>query len=85
MASHNTKCIHKHNTFWCYRRYVHDKMLFKRLVAAAHDIPDTRWEIGGNAAVMANRMTVEGCKVLLGSVMTSAVVKEMEPGIKGQS
>ncbi|XP_033626933.1 ADP-dependent glucokinase-like [Asterias rubens] len=62
-------------------RYVHDKMLFKRLVAAAHDLPETNWVLGGNAAVIANRMTMEGCKCLLGSVMSKSTIKEMQPGI----
>ncbi|XP_022097325.1 ADP-dependent glucokinase-like isoform X2 [Acanthaster planci] len=63
-------------------RYVHDKLLFKRLVAAARDMPEAKWTIGGNAPVMANRMAREGCQVLLGSVISDTIAKEIETGVK---
>ncbi|XP_038074357.1 ADP-dependent glucokinase-like [Patiria miniata] len=63
-------------------RYVHDKMLFKRLVAAAKDMPEATWPIGGNAPVMANRMAREGCQVLLGSIISDTIAKEIETGVK---
>jgi len=40
--------------------------LFSELVEASRELPGNRWSIGGNAPVMASRMALEGCDVLLG-------------------
>lgn len=40
--------------------------LFSELVDASRDLPGNRWAVGGNAPVMAGRMAIEGCDVLLG-------------------
>ncbi|XP_077996890.1 ADP-dependent glucokinase-like [Glandiceps talaboti] len=51
-------------------RYISDKETFKKLVEVARELPDSRLAIGGNAAVIANRLAIEGCDVLLGASMT---------------
>ncbi|XP_043232365.1 ADP-dependent glucokinase-like [Amphibalanus amphitrite] len=48
-------------------RYISDGSLFAELVALARKAPDARYEVGGNAPVMAARFAREGCSVLLGS------------------
>ena len=50
-----------------YRRYISDGQLFAELVSVAGKAPDARYEVGGNAPVMAARFAREGCSVLLGS------------------
>ncbi|XP_016129529.1 ADP-dependent glucokinase isoform X2 [Sinocyclocheilus grahami] len=47
-------------------RFVMNDTLFSDLVEASRELPGNRWSIGGNAPVMASRMALEGCDVLLG-------------------
>lgn len=47
-------------------RFVVNETLFSLLVEASRELPGNRWAVGGNAPVMAGRMAVEGCEVLLG-------------------
>ncbi|KAL4623873.1 ADP-dependent glucokinase-like [Arapaima gigas] len=47
-------------------RYVKNDTLFSQLVEASRLLPGSRWSVGGNAPVMAGRMAIEGCDVLLG-------------------
>ncbi|KAJ8341857.1 hypothetical protein SKAU_G00341480 [Synaphobranchus kaupii] len=47
-------------------RFVMNETLFSQLVEASRELPDNRWSVGGNAPVMAGRMAIEGCEVLLG-------------------
>uniref|UniRef100_A0A671LGN6 ADP-dependent glucokinase-like n=2 Tax=Sinocyclocheilus anshuiensis TaxID=1608454 RepID=A0A671LGN6_9TELE len=47
-------------------RFVMNDTLFSELVEASRELPGNRWSIGGNAPVMASRMALEGCDVLLG-------------------
>ncbi|KAJ8290596.1 hypothetical protein GJAV_G00015050 [Gymnothorax javanicus] len=47
-------------------RFVNNETLFSQLVEASRELPDNRWSVGGNAPVMAGRMAMEGCDVLLG-------------------
>ncbi|XP_056624727.1 ADP-dependent glucokinase [Triplophysa dalaica] len=47
-------------------RFVVNDTLFSELVEASRELPGNRWSIGGNAPVMASRMALEGCDVLLG-------------------
>lgn len=46
---------------------------FREVVKFANEIPSVKRKVGGNAATMADRAAVEGCKVLLGA----AIGKEM--------
>ncbi|KAM4592471.1 ADP-dependent glucokinase [Odontesthes bonariensis] len=47
-------------------RFMLNDTLFNELVEGARDLPGNRWSIGGNAPVMAGRMAMEGCDLLLG-------------------
>lgn len=47
-------------------RFMFNDTLFSELVEEARDLPGNRWSVGGNAPVMAGRMAIEGCDVLLG-------------------
>ncbi|XP_070685382.1 ADP-dependent glucokinase [Pempheris klunzingeri] len=47
-------------------RFMLNDTLFSELVEASRDLPGNRWSVGGNAPVMAGRMAVEGCDLLLG-------------------
>lgn len=47
-------------------RFMLNDTLFSELVEASRDLPGNRWAVGGNAPVMAGRMAIEGCDVLLG-------------------
>ena len=40
--------------------------------------------LGGNAPVMANRFTEDGCRVLLGATSTSDLRKQLHPDIQGE-
>ncbi|KAL3667805.1 hypothetical protein V7S43_007356 [Phytophthora oleae] len=48
---------------------------FREVVALADALPGVKRKVGGNAAVMAERASAEGCVVLLGA----AIGKEMKP------
>uniref|UniRef100_F6VUN5 ADP-dependent glucokinase n=2 Tax=Ciona intestinalis TaxID=7719 RepID=F6VUN5_CIOIN len=56
-------------------RYMNNATLFRQLVNAAENIPNSRAAIGGNAPVMANRFAAEGADVLL-AAQTSAEFKK---------
>ncbi|XP_072163186.1 ADP-dependent glucokinase-like [Diadema setosum] len=51
-------------------RYVHNKEVFRHAVKLAQRQPGAISAVGGNAAVIANRLAVEGCDVLLGGRAT---------------
>ncbi|XP_026286281.1 ADP-dependent glucokinase-like [Frankliniella occidentalis] len=63
-------------------RFVHNSSLFDMLVEQAEQVPGARWEMGGTAAVMANRFSLEGCDVLLGAKMTPRLLKAFSPNVK---
>ncbi|KAJ1522971.1 hypothetical protein ONE63_002108 [Megalurothrips usitatus] len=63
-------------------RFVHNSSLFDSLVERAEQVPGARWEMGGNAAVMASRFSFEGCDVLLAAKMTPRLQKTLPPGVK---
>jgi hypothetical protein len=46
-------------------------------------MPNTRWELGGNAPVMANRFASEGFQVFLGAKATKYTEKNLHPAVKG--
>ncbi|XP_028837131.1 ADP-dependent glucokinase isoform X2 [Denticeps clupeoides] len=52
-------------------RFVVNETLFSVLVEASRELPGNRWSVGGNAPVMAGRMAMEGCDVLLGGSFSS--------------
>lgn len=49
----------------------------------AEQVPGARWEMGGNAAVMAARLALEDCDVLLAAKMTPRLLKTLPPSVKG--
>jgi len=55
------------------RRYVGNGSAFEQIVRVYRDHAKTRWSQGGNAPVMANRLAMEGCEVLLGARTTPNV------------
>ncbi|XP_034239358.1 ADP-dependent glucokinase [Thrips palmi] len=63
-------------------RFIHNSTLFDQLVERAEQIPGARWEMGGNAAVMAARFSLEGCDVLLAAKMTPRLQKTLPLGVK---
>ena len=50
----------------CCIRYVSNRDFFQKLVKASRRIKSTRSAIGGNAPVIANRLAIEGARVILG-------------------
>ncbi|XP_063049335.1 ADP-dependent glucokinase [Engraulis encrasicolus] len=52
-------------------RFVMNETLFSQLVEASRELPGNRWSVGGNAPVMAGRMALEGCDVLLGGTFST--------------
>ncbi|XP_042195594.1 ADP-dependent glucokinase [Callorhinchus milii] len=59
-------------------RFVSNITLFRQLVKATQSLPRVRWSLGGNAPVMANRLAIEGCEVLMGSRLTSDLVDVLQ-------
>ncbi|KAG9344777.1 hypothetical protein JZ751_010464 [Albula glossodonta] len=59
--------------------------LFSQLVEASRELPGNRWSVGGNAPVMASRMAMEGCDVLLGGSFSSDLTEVLSQHITGQS
>lgn len=57
--------------------------LFDLLVKEAEQLPHYRYSVGGNAAVMAMRMSQEGCEVLLAASLTSRHLELIAPYTKG--
>ncbi len=70
-------------TLSTFRRYIHDKEFFNELVTAAKDIPTATWVSGGNALAMANRLAMEGCEVLLGSLVSQRVKEMLHEHVAG--
>ena len=70
------------NMFSC-RRYISNSTLFDKLVEVAHSLPDSRYPLGGNAPVMANRFVMEGCNVMLAASVSDSLKKEIASSIKG--
>ena len=63
---------------------MHNSSLFDMLVERAEQVPGAKWEVGGNAAVMAARFFLEGCDVVLGAKMTPRLQKTLPSGLKGE-
>lgn len=57
--------------------------LFSELVEASRELPGNRWSIGGNAPVMASRMALEGCDVLLGGSFSTEFTDILSQRITG--
>ena len=66
-----------------FRRYVGNRTLFDELVRTADSLASKRWIIGGNAAVMAQRMAMEGVEVMLGARLTKSMASSFDSSIKG--
>jgi len=62
-------------------RFVADKKLFDEIVRVASSAKDITFATGGNAALMANRLASEGCKVLLGGAVGSRLAQLLHPNI----
>lgn len=60
-------------------RYISNTTLFNEIMEVVKKSKNTRWEIGGNAPIMALRFAKEGCDVLLGAQMTNSL-KSVLPG-----
>ncbi|KAK1170140.1 ADP-dependent glucokinase-like [Acipenser oxyrinchus oxyrinchus] len=56
-------------------RFLSNDTLFNELVEASRGLHGNRWALGGNAAVMANRLASEGCDVLLGGRFSPEVTE----------
>lgn len=63
-------------------RYVTNSTLFDILVKQAERLQHYRYSVGGNAAVMAIRMSQEGCQVLLAASLTSRHLELVAPYTK---
>ena len=70
------------NVFSC-RRYVSNSSLFDKLVEVARSLPESRYPLGGNAPVMANRFVMEGCNVMLAASVSDSLREEIASSIKG--
>ncbi|XP_067941684.1 ADP-dependent glucokinase-like [Watersipora subatra] len=55
-------------------RYVSNKEFFQEVISMTQRYENTRWEVGGNAPVMAKRLALEGSEVLLGAQRSPNVV-----------
>ena len=66
-----------------FRRYISNSTLFDKLVEVARSLPESRYPLGGNAPVMANRFTMEGCNVMLAASVSDSLKKEIASSIKG--
>jgi len=51
-------------------RYITNSTLFDELVAIASRMKNSRYALGGNAPLMAQRLSQEGCEVLLAATLT---------------
>ncbi|UYV78397.1 hypothetical protein LAZ67_16001179 [Cordylochernes scorpioides] len=63
------------------QRYVANTSLFQDLVLTAARAPGVRWELGGNAAVMASRFAKEGWQPLLGSQVSPQLQSMVPPRV----
>ena len=70
------------NVFSC-RRYISNSSLFDKLVEVARSLPESRYPLGGNVPVMANRFVMEGCNVMLAASVSDSLREEIASSIKG--
>ena len=63
----------RYNTFYS-RRYVGNETYFQTIVKAVQRYQETKWVVGGNAPVMAQRLVTEGSEVLLGARTSPNVI-----------
>ncbi|GFS15232.1 ADP-dependent glucokinase [Elysia marginata] len=63
-------------------RYVANASLFEAMVKAGTKFKDHQWALGGNAAVMARRLAMEGFDVLLGARMGDTALKTIPDSVK---
>ncbi|XP_035663245.1 ADP-dependent glucokinase-like [Branchiostoma floridae] len=63
-------------------RYMGDGALFQQIVGVARNLPDRKFFIGGNAALMGERMTAMGVQVLLGGPMGPQAMKLLSSDIQ---
>ncbi|KAK6180797.1 hypothetical protein SNE40_008783 [Patella caerulea] len=63
-------------------RYVSNASLFQTILDISDSIQGRRWNLGGNAPVMANRMALEGLDVLLGARLTNNLASSLAPNVK---
>lgn len=63
-------------------RYVANESLFEAMVQAATKFKDHQWALGGNAAVMARRLAMEGFDVLLGARMGNSALETIPDSVK---
>ncbi|MGH0162732.1 UNVERIFIED_CONTAM: hypothetical protein FKN15_068084 [Acipenser sinensis] len=64
-------------------RFLSNDTLFNELVEASRGLHGNRWALGGNAAVMANRLASEGCDVLLGGRFSPEVTEVLSDHVTG--
>lgn len=67
---------------FCCRRYVSDGKLFSDWVEHAKRLEISRRALGGNAPVMAKRLAMEGCSVLLGAKMSEEAAKHLHNDVQ---
>merc|ERR1712241_1374377 len=63
-------------------RFVHDSLLWSRLLDTAEADPEHRWGLGGNAPVMAARFAREGADVLLGAKLSPGLADWIPDGVE---
>ncbi|XP_041468099.1 ADP-dependent glucokinase-like [Lytechinus variegatus] len=63
-------------------RYVHNRELFRKIVKLSKQQAGHWSVVGGNAAVIANRLAIEGCDVLLGGRATPSTLQEFHQHVK---
>eukprot|EP00127_Corallochytrium_limacisporum_P004737 Clim_evm91s172 gene=Clim_evmTU91s172 len=63
-------------------RYLGDYGLFEVLVAKSKELPGFKTALGGNGAVMANRMASKGCEVILGATVGPHMEGHIHKNIK---
>lgn len=57
--------------------------LFDEMVAAASSLDNSHFALGGNAPVMAQRLSQEGCQVLLAATLTPRLRLSLSPDLEG--
>uniref|UniRef100_A0A1B6MRT9 Carbohydrate kinase PfkB domain-containing protein n=1 Tax=Graphocephala atropunctata TaxID=36148 RepID=A0A1B6MRT9_9HEMI len=63
-------------------RYIPNSTLFDELVTRASGVDDAHFALGGNAPLMAQRLSQEGCQVLLAATLTPRLRQSIAPGLK---
>ncbi|XP_013406311.1 ADP-dependent glucokinase [Lingula anatina] len=63
-------------------RYIENRTLFESIVNEARRHSFTRWAVGGNAPVMAQRFAKEGCEVMLGAKVSPHLAGLLGSNIK---